>query len=161
MSVLTIIDMQGCFAAANNIETITNVIDEIKLAKMQGNPVVLVEYHSPIKNSYSKTHKPILKEIGNYNDFILVHKHEDDGSTEVLEAIDRYGLEPHFSVCGVNTIACVAKTINGILNKRREATCNLLSRSVNCEYIGRDPKVVDKEYRNYLGDSNSKRFKIC
>jgi len=124
---LLVIDMQSNFDAANDANTIVSVLREIAIAKERGCGIIVMEYrnHPDLadiksimmgKNAYKDTHSPILDEIEDYNRATIVHKYECSGAFELRNFL----LEPEccdfnidkFKVCGVNTDACVACTVN-------------------------------------------------
>lgn len=123
--ILLVIDMQPKFRASNNLRCLNNCAREIRKAIRNGNRIIFVEY-----NGEGTTHAPLIQLVKKVDDYgyllsyypkySLVGKTDDDGSQEIinhLRSMKRYG--PYsFIVCGVNTDACVRKTVHGLAARR-------------------------------------------
>lgn len=111
---LVVVDMQPSFEAANKPEVIVGVTKEIITAMACKNPVVFVEYCSPDP----PTHSSLLSLVKDYELKAKVTKSTDDGSVEVIQALEKNGFYgSHLRVCGVNAEACVMATVNGLLDQ--------------------------------------------
>lgn len=153
--ILLVIDMQPNFVASNNIRLIANCAREIRRAIRAGNRIVFVEYLGE-----GKTHRPLVQLVHEYDDYdtelyrypryTVVGKTEDDGSAviyEHLKTLKRRG--PYtFTVIGVNTDACVRKTVLG-LTKRRGTVINVIKNACN------QPKTwINSPFGNMVGKRN-------
>ena len=126
-SILLIIDMQPRFEAANNMPTRMAVLREIAKAKAMNMPVIVVEF-----DGSGLSHQEILEAVKDYGRTVRVLKQQDDGSNEVLRACTVQGWEPiSFTVVGVNTDACVARTVNGLLYLRPSVKIEVVKDAVN------------------------------
>ncbi len=111
------------FPSARNSLTIKNIIREINKANKEQASIIFVEYGDQDNCPYSPT-DDLLKETceklngtGKYN-YHFVTKYHDDGSEQIIDLIDRLNLPQEFiKVCGVNTDACVARTVEGLDKK--------------------------------------------
>lgn len=118
---LVIVDMQPEFDAAHNKSLLAKIIRKIRLAKMLGYGIVVVEYGRA--EQYEKftggdTDYRITRELAGYGRKAFVVKHIDDGSPQVIEALNHYGFNrKNIYVCGVNTCACVYATVGGLARK--------------------------------------------
>lgn len=110
---LLIIDMQpDDFEAAANGFCVDTIIQEIYRAKCRRTYIVVLEYAGS-----GPTHKLIRTAIGNYGKAVTVIKMSDDGSAEAMQAAKDEGFYGRYwRVCGVNTDACVAETVAGLLS---------------------------------------------
>lgn len=113
MKCLVIVDMQPRFESALCNETAENIIQDISYFKEQNQPIVILEYRD-----CSKTREDILAAIGDYHLVTTQIKHRDDGSTQVLEGLNKLGYHhdmiEEFYLTGVNFGACVKKTAVGL-----------------------------------------------
>ena len=109
---LVIVDMQSGFNTAKHESTIRNVIKAIKLAKEAAMPIVVLEYAN-----MGRTLPRIRKYLDSYDKTIYQIKKEDDGSREVIKALNHNGFNNVYSlaVCGVNINACVSKTVRNLV----------------------------------------------
>lgn len=112
MSTLVVIDMQYSFKSASNPDVVKNVLHQIKLAKTRMAGIVLLRYIDS---------GPILYEISDavdgYTRKTTVIKRDDDGSREVMKAINRKKFSSErIRVCGVNIGYCVQDTVCGLLS---------------------------------------------
>lgn len=121
--ILAIIDMQpNVFFSATNIKTIQNIVREIKQANKDMASVLFVEYGDD-RDTYDPTHEILVQTCKQLNwqgksDFNFIVKKYDDGSPEIIDAIDKLRLPQELiRVCGVNTDACVARTVEGLDQK--------------------------------------------
>ena len=107
---LVIIDMQPDFEAANYDWLVENIVEDVELAKRHGANILVVEYCN-----HCETHEKIVEAIGDYLNAYTIEKWDDDGSEEIIDAIEDYELFPKLHICGVNYSACVERTIRGLL----------------------------------------------
>lgn len=146
MPTLLVIDMQPHFDASQRKWMIRNVSAEIKAAVKAGYRIVFLEYtHTPkhpgvaVKNA---TDRRLIKLVAKYIDALVIHKQEDDGSVEVaklLESLDgNYpgAIREEIRVVGVNTGACVAKTVNGMAKLMPMAGIVVVGRACNQGWRG-------------------------
>jgi len=112
---LIIIDMQKEFSASE--QALPSVIKEIKKARRNKEPVVIVQYEGDGTTMYRVT-----RELKGYK-YLVVTKSTDDGGGDIIKALsavsnnlnssNTYNLSrvKSIKVCGVNTSACVIKTV--------------------------------------------------
>lgn len=116
MYTLIVIDMQPeTFIAARDDGTVQNVIREINQAKQNGAAVLFVEYQ------FNGETDPRLidaaKGIG-AEKYKVIHKRRDDGSDRIIKALEANGWpKDRLLICGVNTDACVLRTVQGLDEK--------------------------------------------
>jgi nicotinamidase-related amidase len=113
MHTLVIVDMQPAFAAANCGTTTNNILKLIEEAKTQSAPIVILEFAN-----YGKTRKDINDAVKDYDKTKRMTKYEDDGSSEVVEALA--DVPKKAKVCGVNLGYCVLSTALGLVQKGAE-----------------------------------------
>lgn len=123
--ILCVIDMQPYFCAAGHLVLIDSVLNEIKLAIKKGDPIFIVEYLE-----CGPTCADILNAVKGYDHLHFIRKKYDDGSKEIVKYIQQYNSSPRkettkrkplteaqksiIRICGVNTWACVARTLKGL-----------------------------------------------
>lgn len=121
-AVLLVLDMQTGFPAACDAITIWFVKQEILRAIQLDMPIVILEYDV---DDLGATHKEIMDLVADYPRAIVIGRaprrrgqaeHErDNGADEVVEACLGHGfLTEGFRVCGVNSDACVVRTVVGL-----------------------------------------------
>lgn len=126
-NILLIIDMQPRFEAANNMTTRMAVLREIAKARALNMPIIVVEF-----DGSGLSHAEILEAVKDYPKHVRIVKGQDDGSTEILRACTLASWEPvSFTVCGVNTDACVARTVSGLVDLRPTVVINVVKDAVN------------------------------
>jgi hypothetical protein len=105
---LVVVDMQITFRASE--EVMQGVIREIRKSRTKKEWIVILEY-----DQCGRTATRILKELWHYSRVIRMVKYIDDGSIAVFHAMRRKNIRPkHIKVCGVNTSACISKTVEGL-----------------------------------------------
>lgn len=123
-TVLLVMDMQTGFAAACDGITIWFVKQEILRAIELNMPVVILEYDV---DDFGATHREIMELLSGYPRLAVIGRaprrrgqaeHErDNGAAEVVEACLEHNFHPEgFRVCGVNSDACVVRTIRGLVS---------------------------------------------
>ena len=113
---LVIINMQERFL--RNIRdpwhTIAAIVEEIRLARQDGCPIVLVEYDDESAGATDPTIKQAL--IGYETQSCVVRKSNDDGSAQIHHACKTLGYHTAvLRLCGLNVNACVVRTASGLL----------------------------------------------
>jgi nicotinamidase-related amidase len=114
---LLIIDMQPGFPSSHKHETVQGCQSLIKTFKRKNLPIYVLEYEA---GNNGKTHERISSLYANYPHVKTYKKRMDDGSF-VLHKHIKHQID-HFTVCGVNTTACVMDTVYGLLAKGYSAT---------------------------------------
>lgn len=144
MPTLLVIDMQPHFKASQRRWLIKNVSDEIRDAMKVRDRIVFLEYTSipgkpgvMVKNT---TDRRLIKILGDYDNALVVHKQQDDGSVEVAKLIESLdgnhpgAIREKFRVVGVNTGACVASTVNGMAERMPKAKIVVVGKACNEGY---------------------------
>lgn len=105
-----IIDMQQIFPAANRLETVVSVAQEIIQAMRERAHILFVSYYG-----YSGTHPALLNLTKKYDRVKRINKRNDGGSKEVMRALTKFEFNHrHLRVCGVNADCCVYWTVSGL-----------------------------------------------
>lgn len=108
---LVVIDMQRCFEAAEWAER--GVLKAINAAKRLSNPILVVRYYC-----YNNVLPSVKQAVSDYElGFNVVKKH-DDGSKEIARVVKSKRLPLPLRICGVNTNACVKRTIYGLTQRQ-------------------------------------------
>ena len=112
---LVIIDMQAKFKASKKVHQ--RVLQEIELAKQKNAGIIILEY-----GGHGPTNAELLKAAySNYTKVFRVAKGQDDGSREIANIIRipnnkrRALLSNNLRICGVNTDACVQRTVEALI----------------------------------------------
>lgn len=131
MKTLVVIDMQPNFKSACDIDTVIAVSNEIVSAKKNNFPVLFVEYkHKDCK----KIHKGLIDLVGDYDKKFVVKKQRDDGSLEVIKAINMKNFPiKNLRVCGVNSDCCVWATVKGLLKSLDETQIEIVKKACNTD----------------------------
>lgn len=113
---LVIIDMQPDFIKyqPDIDKLIAAVIEEIKIARSNNNPIIVLEYHGN-----GKTDARLRKHLDDYQRTFYLKKFGDSGASELLRFFEgkSWGVIS-LRVCGVNTTACVFKTVLDLHNAK-------------------------------------------
>lgn len=127
---LVIVDMQRDFPASRDKRVIAGVVNQIKLAKKYGWPIVILEYN----NTSFETHPVILSRLDDYrNRYIIMFKYRDGGGKQVLNACMRNGFpDKFFRVCGVNTSFCVYSTVEDLVKDNKKV--EIVTKACNCDH---------------------------
>jgi hypothetical protein len=112
---LVVIDCQKKFPASELI--VEEVIKEILRAKKRNEWIMLVTVGG-------RTLYRITRELKGYWKVVKVDKDYDDGSSKIFDRIHGYHWKTlkvhhiekvrHLRVCGINTSACIMKTVSGL-----------------------------------------------
>lgn len=135
MYTLVMVDMQPGFSAANDKRTIKNCIKYIKRAKRDMATIIVMEYgYDEECSKFGKTHEEIRKHLDGYKWTFRVVKSQDDGSLHL--AMNKTAKDMDFEkhdvrFCGVNTTACVARTVLGMMDKMNLNNASLLLDACN------------------------------
>lgn len=123
---LVIVDMQGSFKASRAI--IEQVKDEVALASKNSCPIVVLQYQNR-----GRTHDDIMRLIESSGvKHSVLWKSRDDGSAEVSRVSYARGYPKNsFRVCGVNTHACVRRTVVGLTGRFPTSTVNVATAACN------------------------------
>jgi nicotinamidase-related amidase len=108
--VLVIIDMQPRFYTSAKLSTQQAIIKQIKEAKKNDTPVVLLEY------AYEgDTLSNIRRSLGKHPYYTL-KKHRDSGASVLVPLLEKLRKRGKFilKLCGVNTGACVYRTVKDL-----------------------------------------------
>ncbi len=112
MHTLVVIDMQEEFSAARGRRIQQEILQEIQRSRAKRWPIVIVEFEE------SGGTLPIIRRAcKGYRRAVTITKENDDGSSEVLEALGDITKCRKVRVCGVNTDACVFSTVHGLQKK--------------------------------------------
>ena len=123
---LVVVDMQGYFPAANDYETVTKVLSEIRKAKRSGLPIVIAEYVGcgptlPVIVAAAKSEKTVTAQYD-----------ENDKSKDIREKLGEKAPSKTFRVCGVNWCACVKATAEGLVKEYPDCDIHIVAKSSNC-----------------------------
>lgn len=127
---LVVIDMQESFPASMEPDVIIGVTQEIVTTKTKGGAIVLVEYHQ-----CGPSHSGFYKILKDYPNKSCIKKRDDDGSMEILRAIRRRGFNENWlRVCGVNADCCVARTVQGFLERSPDSHVDVVKSACGFAY---------------------------
>lgn len=113
-----VVDVQSGFEATKPAWLKLAVLREILLARVLGNPIVMLEFFaiSPPK-TFGNTYDELVcaAAANNSGNFTMRAKALEDGSERVQDACLKMGFPTNrFRICGVNTHACVRATVEGL-----------------------------------------------
>lgn len=127
--VLVVIDMQPYFVDCilqKRIEPlITNIQRELRRSISLRQWILLLEY-----KDCGETDPRITACLKHYSRFAILCKEDDCGSGEVLNELQRRQPYPDLRVAGINTHACVLKTVQGLSTRLWEQQSSSLIRVV-------------------------------
>jgi len=116
---LVIVDVQKCFPASEIV--LPAVVSEVRQAKRRKESIVLVQYGVGARSLGRLT-----RELKGYK-YLRVNKHNDDGGGPLFTSLMRCMFDNRLNVqninlssvksikiCGVNTSACVIKTVRSL-----------------------------------------------
>ena len=111
---LCIIDMQEDFPASQNQLTINAILRMIALFRSRNFPIIAVEFCG-----FGKTLPELREALKGYERVRTVQKFGDNGADEISQACIDMGINVschgEFYVTGINTGACVRRTVDGLL----------------------------------------------
>lgn len=154
--------MQPRFKSSMHDWMLKNVADEIRAAKSAGWGIMFLEYTrrggiGGVQLS-ERTHSRLTRLVMRYKHAITVHKKQNDGSIEVLCAADKWydgSYVEHIAggirVVGVNTMACVADTVNGLSKFRSDIEITVVGEA--CNAGGTEPNNTGQD--NILTDGRN------
>ena len=134
--VLCVVDMQQDFSAASKPETIKACKKEILKAIRRKAPIVFLEW-----NHCGDTLKSLLKLVDNYRWHRIVTKSQDDGSSHLVRTLKDMGRSPkksRYRICGVNTDACVYRTVKGLRQEFPDVRIEVAAKACNASYSHTD-----------------------
>jgi nicotinamidase-related amidase len=139
---LVIIDMQPRFEASAEKKTNKEIIKQIQEAKKKKAPIIVLEYWGE-----PKTRLNIRRALGNYEKVHRVIKENDSGASvlkPVLRALDKDDKKKIIlKVCGVNTGACVYRTVKDISTYHRVKQVHVIWDGCNDNW-GTQPTVFKR-----------------
>ena len=139
MHTLVIIDVQPVFRAAKSKRIENPILREIKLAKKNKYPIIVVEYRKKGPSwIQSRTCSFVTKELG--GNCVYVTKERDDGASVIAPALRKITKSKTIRVVGVNTGACVIETVNGMI--RRGYKVQIVADGCNDEYLGSHHETI-------------------
>lgn len=131
---LVVVDMQPCFYASNNEKVLQNVVCQCLLARKYNWGIVILEYEG--RGKAWKTHFQITKSLEGYKKVVVKRKLESDGSLKVRKACqENQFCMTHFRICGVNTLACVIETVEGLQRLFKRSTLEVMRNACNDSYF--------------------------
>lgn len=129
---LVVIDMQDGFNPDNY--AISKIKKHIIKAKIDNMPIMFVEYHDyQEEDDYGSTIYELVKLTSKYKKTYYVSKYDDNGSFEIKSAVEKYKLNKNLNICGINTDACVKRTVMGLSNNKY-LKINVFSDACHSEY---------------------------
>ena len=131
MPTLIVVDMQEQFSAANSPHVIKGVRHEIKEARKEKNDIMFLEFEH-----CGPTKRKILDGIAFYpqKKHQRVVKEDDNGAYEAVRAMKEGGFDLNkIRVCGVNSDACVQRTVNGLTEKLSKSKITVALDACGCE----------------------------
>lgn len=130
MPVVVVIDLQPHFAASCDKRLLANAERELRRARENNWPVMVVEYAG-----YGKTHDCLRNVLKGYKPKKVVTKSMDDGSNDIIGHCDQLEWpKEHFIVFGVNANACVRQTVDGLSGKLPLAKIEVIKDACNQDY---------------------------
>lgn len=120
MPSLVIVDVQKEFSAAKYV--LPQVLKLIKEFKEKKLPIIVLEYGNYAREEevlYYDTYKAIMANLTGYPFFKYKFKWIDCGSAEVIQSLRELNYNSKkITICGVNTSACVAETVEGLIQAK-------------------------------------------
>jgi len=135
MYTLVVVDMQPQFRSSQNQTTKKSVNNLLKKAVKDKAAIIFLEF-----GGYDRTDSELMATVQGYKRAFYRTKHENDGSDEVLETIQKQALPRRkLKVCGVNTNYCVRETVEGLIDKFNDKSgigkvIEVDSKAVNCAF---------------------------
>lgn len=126
---LCIVDVQESFRAAGNV--VQSVVHQVKLARRRKAPIIILEY-----DGHEASYEKIYDALKGYDKWTVVQKYEDDGSMEVMQAMDRNPelRSDSIRICGVNACYCVKETAVGLHESGLFKKIELADAAISCTH---------------------------
>lgn len=138
LGTLVIVDMQPVFSASKDYNLIKNIRKYIRLAKIMRAGIVVVEYEPWDYNQEAtdfQTDFRILKLLKGYENYTICRKGIDDGSKQVIDSCRQNGYDlKSIFVTGINTCACVARTVEGLSGKLKKSKIQVIKSACHCNH---------------------------
>lgn len=144
--ILLVVDMQPRFGASAHDWIQESVATEIRAARSAGWGIMFLEYSRQCDRGgvplSERTYGRLTRLVARYRHAITVHKEQDDGSHDVLNAAEFwYGdsaehITGGIRVVGVNTESCVALTVNGLSKARPDIEITVVGAACNGGWYG-------------------------
>jgi len=132
-TVLVIVDMQYDFSASSNQRTISEIMRQIDLAKRRKSPIVFLEY----KHEGETIEELMDYALEDYEEVYQIEKEDDDGSLELCWGFAEFDLPfTHLRICGINTDACVADTVRGLIRDYPEVKVEVVKKGCHSSNFG-------------------------
>lgn len=150
MMPLVVVDVQDAFIddmCRFRKSYITRVVHHLRRARYQRRPIVLIEYAGQGPSS-----DEVRDALANYPRMTKRRKRRDDGSKQVIEALEELGaIQNQVQLCGVNWTACVADTAQGLL--RRDFNIEIIRSATRDTWR---PKMIptNEWVKNKFADNN-------
>jgi nicotinamidase-related amidase len=153
MKTLILIDFQSHYLGEvpeeKRKELIKNVIRISKVFMANDWPIILVQFIDCGQLLEDDRLIQEIQDILSYENSILVTKDKCDGSVEILDAIDLNKFPLDLLIGGVYTNECVVLTIDGLIEKDKHLTINVLE---DCIWPNKNTLIIDND--------NTDRIKI-
>ena len=135
-TVLCVIDVQEKFSAAKFV--VPEVVHQINLARKRKAGVLIVEYGN------DPSYEEVYNALKGYKDWMVVKKDDDDGSMEIMHAMDKNPIYRGHKVrvCGVNACACVQATAIGLHDSGLFSKIEIAEAATNCTHGNSDNCVA-------------------
>ena len=148
---LVIIDMQAYFKTALHKGTIRNCITQIRKAIKEEISILVLEYEDlDDEDRIGDTLPKLKKHLDPYCETHYIKKHQDDGGHDIINYIEDegIGLIQKFRVCGVNITACVASTVDTLINEW-DAEIEIIKKACNDRSCWRTKRAMFNESTVY------------
>ncbi len=135
---LVIVDMQPELPASKEEWLRSAVHDEIMTARSENWGIVILEYMdvNPPRTFGDTYQNLVSAAAGNYDQFAMRAKMVLDGSERVEDACEAKQLPTQrFRVCGVNTHACIQRTVDGLAERFPDSIIEVVGHACN-DYNG-------------------------
>ncbi len=140
---LIVVDMQAKFSSSLKRSTMRECKTLVSRAIFDDQPIILLEYVG-----FGTTLPSIYNMIDGY-DQVFIGRKNDDGSHEVSGIINGFSLpKNNFKVCGVNTDACVLRTVRGLRKRFKTADIEVYEKACNTNYSHEHGMKLIKDIKN-------------
>ena len=128
--VLIVIDMQYNFEAANDVETIQNVIQLIEQAKADNAFVIVARF----MKKGGETIREILNCLDTYDEKTYCTQYNNDKSCSIINKMIKHNIKTSLiKVCGVNKCACVLCTVYSLSDEFIDSKIEIFDSACNCK----------------------------